>query len=89
MKMKLSNMLDIKLSINSDEHLLSAWMRHNLRCGFSHMPFNNCLSYWSLPKQHLKAQRIAGSSIKAILEQIETKISRHSSLLLNHTNARL
>jgi hypothetical protein len=89
MKTKPSPMLNIKLSIAPDEHLLSAWMRHNLRCGFGHIPFDNCLSYWNLPKQYLKAQRIAGPSIEAILSQIATNEGGHEALLLNHTNARL
>lgn len=82
-------MLNIKLSIAPDEHLLSAWMRHNLRCGFGHMPFDNCLGYWNLPKQHLKAQRIAGPSIESILSQLAVSEDGYDTLLLNHTNARL
>ena len=82
-------MLQIKLSVEHDEHILSAWMRYNLRSGFAHMPFDNCLNYWGLPKQHLKAQRVAGQSLETIVNQVSIREYSKLTIMLEHTNARL
>jgi hypothetical protein len=78
--------LAIKLSYAPDEHLLSAWMRHNFRCGFAHFPFGTCLNYWGLPLQHIKAQRVSGSVINKIINSTSDCEHEKRTVLLNRTN---
>jgi hypothetical protein len=89
MKTKLSSDLKIKLSYAPDEHLLSAWMRHNFRCGFAYFSFERCLDYWGLPIQHLKAQRISGNILNKIIAQVTNNDIDRLPVLLEITNLRL
>jgi hypothetical protein len=89
MKTKLSPDLQIKLSYAPDEHLLSAWMRHNFRCGFAYFSFERCLDYWGLPIQHLKAQRISGNILNKIIAQVTNNDIDRLPVLLERTNLRL
>lgn len=81
--------LAIKLSYAPDEHLLSAWMRHNFRCGFAYFSFGKCLDHWGLPLQHLKAQRVSGSVLNKIITQVTNNDTEMLSALLERTNLRL
>jgi hypothetical protein len=86
---KTSSDLAIKLSYAPDEHLLSAWMRHNFRCGFAYFSFEKCLEHWGLPIQHLKAQRVSGSVLSKIITQVTNSDVEMLSILLERTNLRL
>jgi hypothetical protein len=89
MKTKLSSNLKIKLSYAPDEHLLGAWMRHNFRCGFAFFSFEQCLKYWGLPIQHVKAQRVTGTILSKIITQVTNNEAEKLSILLERTNLRL
>ncbi|MCP4991600.1 MAG: hypothetical protein GY928_37745 [Colwellia sp.] len=86
MKIKPNLPLKIKLSYAPDEHLISAWIRHNFRCGFAHFPFGTCLNYWGLPLQHIKAQRVSGSVINKIINSTSDCEHEKITVLLNRTN---
>ena len=79
----------IHVRLEADEHMLSGWLRHNIRLGFSNLHFDRCLKYWGLPKQQLKAQRVNGLVIETILEQIAVDPGTHIGMLNRHTTRRL
>jgi len=54
------------LPIEANEHLISAWVRSNLRSGFGHIAFHSVLGYWGLPKRHFRAQRTDDTQLNAI-----------------------
>lgn len=82
-------MQTVRMSFAPGEHLLSAWMRYNLRLGFAHLSFDRCLQYWKLPKQHLKSQRVSGEVTDTIVSQLAGSTEARRSLLMCHTNYRL
>ncbi|WP_415891124.1 hypothetical protein ACMXYV_07325 [Neptuniibacter sp. SY11_33] len=74
------------IAFANGEHLLSGWIRHNIRVGFSNFPFDGCLGYWGLPKQHLKAQRIDGAILDGILARTTLEENEREDLLVKRTN---
>lgn len=79
----------IRVSFVDGEHLLSGWVRHNIRLGFVHLPFDRCLQYWGLPKQHLKAQRVDGFVIETVLAQVAPDPQKKIKWLNDYTSRRL
>ena len=75
-----------RIAFAHGEHLLSGWIRHNIRVGFSNFPFDRCLGYWELPKQHLKAQRIDGAIVDGILARRALEGSATEELRAQRTN---
>jgi hypothetical protein len=86
MKTKPNPPIKVKLSYAPDEHLISAWIRHNFRCGFAYFPFGTCLNYWGLPLQHIKAQRVSGAVINKIINSTSDCEHEKRTVLLNRTN---
>lgn len=75
----------IRVSFAPGEHILSVWMRHNLLTGFGHLPFDRCLSYWGLPKQHLKPQRVSGTILEKIIDRITSTESEQEVVWQDRT----
>lgn len=66
-----------RLPIAPGEHILSAWIRLNLRSGFGHLPFYRVLRYWGLAKRQIRAQRVDESlldSIAAHIGDVDTRV---------------
>lgn len=56
--------------IADHEHLVSAWVRLNLRSGMGYLPFDQVLRKWNLPKRHIQAQRPDEMLLKSVASHI-------------------
>ena len=70
------------------EHITSAWIRHNIREGLSHIPFSTCRKLWKLPIKHIKPQPIFTPEQEIYLSLITNSDGYRQALRLRHTNFR-